>query len=131
MLLENGEARSRRSGEGGEYFVSPHNTAVILISTSIHCDIVLVERGESRHNQKYAMDALVQEYEAVVLMILCESMGPIIIIIIRLYCTLLIFNILRISFNVSPYFGQRPPLTDATRCGRMPLLRIGYFPKIM
>ncbi len=31
--------------------------------TSIRCDIVLAEQDESRHDQKYAMDALVQEYE--------------------------------------------------------------------
>ncbi len=38
--------------------------------------IVLSEQGESRHNQKYAMAAFVQEYETVVLMILHESVGP-------------------------------------------------------
>ncbi len=57
--------RRRRSGEGDEYFVSPCKTAVILISTGIHCDIILAEQGKSRHNQKYAMDALVQEYKTV------------------------------------------------------------------
>ncbi len=70
MLQEKSEVRSRRSGEDGEYFVSHRNIAVILISTSIRCDIVLAEQGESRHNQKYAMDALVQEYKAMVLIIL-------------------------------------------------------------
>ncbi len=74
-LEKNSEVYSRRSGEDGEYFVSPRNTKVILISTSIHCDIVLAEPGKMRHNQKYAMDALVQEYKVVVLMILCESKG--------------------------------------------------------
>ncbi len=46
-LQENGEVRSRRFGEGGEYFISPCSTAVILISTSIHCDILLAKQGES------------------------------------------------------------------------------------
>ncbi len=63
-------------GEDDEYFVSPCNAAIVLISTNICYDIVLAEQGKSRHNQKYAMDALVQEYEALVLMILCESTGP-------------------------------------------------------
>ncbi len=54
--------------KGGEYFVLPRNT-------NIYCDIELAEKGESRHNEQYAMDA-VQEYEAVVLMILCESICP-------------------------------------------------------
>ncbi len=75
-LQENNEICGCRFGEGVEYFVSPRNTAVILISTSIHCDIVLAVQSESRHNQKYGMDALVQEYEAMVLMILCKSMVP-------------------------------------------------------
>ncbi len=34
-LQENGDVRSHRSGEGGEFFVSPYNTTVILISMSI------------------------------------------------------------------------------------------------
>ncbi len=42
----------------------------------ILCDIILAEQGELRHNQKYAMDTLVQEYEGVVLIILRESTGP-------------------------------------------------------
>ncbi len=56
MLQENGEVCSLSPGEGGEYFVSPRNTAVILISMSIRCDIVLAKQGESIHNQKYASD---------------------------------------------------------------------------
>ncbi len=76
MLQENGEVHSRRSGEGGEYFVSPRNTAVIRINTRIRCDIVLVEQGKLMHNQKYAMNVFVQEYEAMVPMILREITGP-------------------------------------------------------
>ncbi len=41
------------SEESNEYFVSPRNTAVILISTSIRCDMVLAEQGESRHDQNH------------------------------------------------------------------------------
>ncbi len=74
--MKNNEVHSRRSGEGGEYFVSPRNTAIILTSKSVRCDIILTERGESRHNQKYTMDTLVQEYKGVVLKILCVRMGP-------------------------------------------------------
>ncbi len=50
LLQENGEVCSCRSGEGGEYFILPHNTAVILINTSIHCDIILAKQGELKHN---------------------------------------------------------------------------------
>ncbi len=55
--------------------VSPRNTAVISISTSIRCYIALAEQGYLRRNQKYATDALVQEYEAMFPMILCEKYG--------------------------------------------------------
>ncbi len=54
-----------------------------VVNTSFHfvipqcicCDIVLTEQNELMHNQKQAMGALLQEYEAMVLTILRESKG--------------------------------------------------------
>ncbi len=48
----------------------------LVIPLCVHCDIVLTEQNELMHNQKQAMGALVQEYKAMVLMILRESKGP-------------------------------------------------------
>ncbi len=51
-LQENDKVCSRRSGESDEYFVSPRNTTVILISTSIRYDIVLVQNKTNRSTVK-------------------------------------------------------------------------------